>query len=83
MPRLGGRPAAAPFTLIEIMVTLVILGFALVLITGYRPLWSSALSLQDTAAELASGLRLARSQDNRPAVFAVDVAAHWPSASIG
>jgi general secretion pathway protein H len=75
----SGRRTAVGFTLIEIMVTLAILGFALVLITGYRPLWSGALSLEGTAAELASGLRLARSEaiaDNRPVVFAVDVAAH-------
>jgi general secretion pathway protein H len=67
------------FTLIEVIVVLAILGFALFLITGYKAPWSSALSLDGTAAELASGLRLARSEaiaDNRPVVFALDLAAH-------
>lgn len=71
--------AAAGFTLIEIIVVLAILGLALALAAGYRPLQSSALSLEGAAAELASGLRLARSEaiaDNRTTVFAVDVAAH-------
>ncbi len=74
------RPAgAAGFTLIELIVTLAVLGLALVLITGYRAPWSSALGLRGTAAELASGLRLARSQaiaGNRPVALALDLAGH-------
>jgi general secretion pathway protein H len=72
------RPAgAAGFTLFELIVTLAVLGLALVLITGYRAPWSSALGLRGTAAELASGLRLARSQaiaGNRPVALALDLA---------
>jgi general secretion pathway protein H len=67
------------FTLIELIVTLAILGFALVLIAGYRAPWSSALGLKGAAAELASGLRLARSQaiaDDRPVAFELDLADH-------
>lgn len=67
---------AAGFTLFELIVTLAILGLALVLITGYRAPWSSALGLRGTAAELASGLRLARSQaiaGNRPVGLALDL----------
>src|SRR4051794_3917863 len=78
------RPAAsrhgreAGFTLIEVVVTLAVLGFALALIVGYKPPWSSALGLRGTAAELASQLRFARSEAilrNRPIAFAVDLAA--------
>jgi general secretion pathway protein H len=67
------------FTLIELMVTLAIAGFALVLVAGYKPPWSRGLGLQGTAAELASGLRLARSEaivSNRSVMFDVDVIGH-------
>jgi general secretion pathway protein H len=67
------------FTLIELMVVLAIMGFVMVLFVGYRAPWSSALGLEGTAAELASGLRLARSQaiaDNHPVAFALDLADH-------
>jgi len=67
------------FTLIEVIVTLAILGFALVLVTGYKPPWSSGLGLNATAAELASGLRLARSEAivrNRSVAFSLDLTGH-------
>ena len=67
------------FSLIELVVVLAVMGFALVLIVGYKAPWSSALNLRATAAELAAGLRLARSEaiaDNRPVVLAVDFANH-------
>jgi general secretion pathway protein H len=67
---------AAGFTLFELIVTLAVLGLALVLITGYRAPWSSTLGLRGTAAELASGLRLARSQaiaGDRPVALALDL----------
>jgi general secretion pathway protein H len=67
------------FTLIELVVALAVMGFVLVLIVGYRAPWSSGLGLEGTAAELASGLRLARSQaivSNRPVAFALDLADH-------
>ena len=46
------------FTLIELVVTLAILGLSLVLVTGYRPPWSGALSLDGTAGRIAAELRL-------------------------
>jgi general secretion pathway protein H len=67
------------FSLIELIVVMAIMGFALVLIVGYKAPWSSGLNLRGTAAELAAGLRLARSEaiaDNRPILFAVDPASH-------
>jgi general secretion pathway protein H len=67
------------FTLIEVVVVLAILGLALALVTGFKPPWSSGLGLKGTAAELASGLRLARSEAivrNRPITFDLDVAGH-------
>jgi len=75
----AARPASG-FTLIELLVVLAIMAFALVLITGYRAPWSRGRALEATAAELASGLRLARSQaiaGNRPVGFALDVGNHW------
>jgi general secretion pathway protein H len=84
-----GRPADRPpppdaeqcggFTLIELIVTLAVLGFALVLVAGYKPPWSSGLGLKGAAAELASGLRLARSEAiarNRSVTFDLDVIDH-------
>ncbi len=67
------------FSLIELLVVMAIMGLALVLIVNYKAPWSSGLHLRGTAAELAAGLRLARSEaiaDNRPILFAVDVASH-------
>lgn len=67
------------FTLIEVIVTLAILGFALVLVAGFKPPWSRGLGLRGTAAELASGLRLARSEaivSNRSVAFDLDVIKH-------
>jgi general secretion pathway protein H len=67
------------FTLIEVIVTLAILGFALVLVVGYKPPWSSGLGLKGTVSELASGLRLARSEaiaTNRPVIFDLDLTGH-------
>ena len=67
------------FTLIEVIVTLAILGFALVLVVGYKPPWSSGLGLKGAATELASGLRLARSEaiaSNRSVVLDLDLIGH-------
>jgi general secretion pathway protein H len=73
----GGREVG--FTLIEVIVTLAIFGFALALIVGYKPPWSGGLGLRATAAELAAELRLARSEAvlrNRPIAFEIDLVAH-------
>src|SRR5689334_11509530 len=70
----SGRDAG--FTLLEVIVTLAILGLALVLVTGFKAPWSSGLGLKGSAAELAAGLRLARSEAivrNRPVAFELDV----------
>lgn len=77
--RLRAPGAGAGFTLIEILVVLAILGFALTLIVGYRQPWSNALGLDGTARELASGLRLARAQAiarDRPVAFTLDLKTH-------
>lgn len=71
--------AEAGFTLIELLVVVAILGLALGLIVGYRPPWSNGLGLRGAAGELASALRLARSEaitENAPVSVAVDVAGH-------
>lgn len=84
-PDLRWRRAAAKsdsrggFSLIELVVALAVMSFVLVLVTGYKPPWSSALGMQGTAAELAAGLRLARSQaiaDNQAVAFTLDLAGH-------
>jgi general secretion pathway protein H len=67
------------FSLIELLVVMAVMGFALALIVGYKAPWSSALNLRGTAVELAAGLRLARSEaiaGNRPVVLALDLASH-------
>ena len=76
--RLDTDPGSG-FTLIEVIATLAVMAFTLVLITGYKPPWSSGLGLQGTAAELASGLRLARSEaitSNRSVTFDIELIDH-------
>jgi general secretion pathway protein H len=80
----SGRPKPSQdrcrgFTLIELLVALAVLGLALALIAGYKPPWSRGLGIQATAAELAAGLRLARSEailTNRPVAFDLDLIGH-------
>src|SRR5437588_6394685 len=77
--RPGGHGQEAGFTLIEVIVVLAVLAFAMALIVGYKPPWSSGLGLRGTAAELASGLRLARSEAilrNQAIAFEIDLAGH-------
>jgi general secretion pathway protein H len=86
-PLLGTRPGGtepcfgrcAGFTLIELLVALAVLGLALALIAGYKPPWSRELGVEATAAELAAGLRLARSEaivTNRSVAFDLDLVGH-------
>jgi general secretion pathway protein H len=69
----------AGFTLIEVLVTLTVLGLALTLIAGYKPPWASGRGLRGTARELASALRVARAEAisvNRPVAVVLDLAGH-------
>ena len=78
------RPASHPavsassgFTLLELLVVLAIMAFALVLVIGYRPPWSGRFELDTLAAELASQLRTVRSEaivEDRPAAVLFDLA---------
>jgi general secretion pathway protein H len=76
-PRIHPERPAGGFTLIEILVVLAILGFALTLIAAYKAPWSAALDLKGTAAAVAQQLRLARAEAiarDRPVEFALDLA---------
>lgn len=64
------------FTLIEMLVTLAIMGCLAVSVVGYKPPWSRMLGLRGAAAEVAAGLREARAQaiqHNRPVSFSLDL----------
>ncbi|MFZ2003912.1 MAG: GspH/FimT family pseudopilin [Stellaceae bacterium] len=69
----------AGFTLLEMIVVVTILALALTLIVGYRPPWSGALGVRGAASELASALRLARSDAiarDGPVSVVLDVTGH-------
>jgi general secretion pathway protein H len=69
----------AGFTLVEMLVALAIMGLAMTLVAGGRASGSRTLTAKGAAAELASGLREARSQaiaEDRPVFLTIDVAAH-------
>jgi general secretion pathway protein H len=73
------RGYQAGFTLIEVIVVMAILALSVVLIVGYRPPWSGSLSVRAAAGQLATALRLARSEAisrDAPVSVAVDVARH-------
>src|SRR5437870_4372472 len=73
------RHGAGGFTLIEVLAVLAILGVAVALVTSYRAPATRALDLRASAAAVASGLRLARSEailKNRAVTFDLDLASH-------
>src|SRR5437879_5767895 len=75
----GCGAGASGFTVIELVVVLAILGFALALLVSYGPPASRGLDLRGSAAVVASGLRLTRSEaivNNRAATFGLDQAGH-------
>ncbi len=66
----------AGFTLIEMLVVVAVMGFALTMIVTRGPVRSQALEMKAAVSEVAQGLRLARSKaiaTNTPVQFAVDV----------
>jgi general secretion pathway protein H len=66
----------AGFTLIEMLVVVAIMGFALTMVVTRGPVHSQALEMKAAVSEVAQGLRLARSRaiaTNTPVQFAVDV----------
>ena len=75
----GGSLWASGFTLIEMFVVLAILGFALALVIGYGSPVGRGLDLRGSAANLAAGLRMTRSEailKNRTVTFDLDLAGH-------
>jgi general secretion pathway protein H len=69
------RPAAG-FTLIELVIVFVILGFALVMLVSRTRGPSAGITLRASANQLAAGLRDARSQaivGNRPTELRLDL----------
>ena len=75
----GAANTAGGFTLIEILVVVAVMAFALVLIVGYKPLWSRGFAIEQVAEELAGQLRLVRSEaivENRAVALQIDLAAH-------
>jgi general secretion pathway protein H len=76
----------AGFTLIELLIVLAILGLGLAVVVGYKPPWSSTLGLRAAAADIAAGLREARSEAilrNRPVSLNIDLAGHRFQAGSG
>lgn len=70
-------PAAAGFTLIEVLVVLAVISLALGLVLGAGPWRSATLDARVAAGQVAQGLRQARAQaiaGNRRVVFALNVA---------
>jgi general secretion pathway protein H len=65
--------------MIEIIVVLAILGLAMALVVGYKSPVSGGVDLRGSAAALASGLRLTRSEailNDRAVVFDLDLVGH-------
>ncbi len=70
------RRQAAGFTLIEMLVVVAVMGFALSLVITRGPVRSQSFEMKAAVSEVAQGLRLARSRaiaTNTPVQFAVDV----------
>ena len=70
---------ATGFTLLETLIVLLIVGLMLAFVLERGPIRSAGLTARAAAAELAEGLRLARSQAiaaNQPVSLSVDVVRH-------
>jgi general secretion pathway protein H len=70
---------AIGFTLLEMLIVLLIVGLMLAFVLERGPMRSAGLTARATAAQLAEGLRLARSQAiaaNQPVSLSVDVVRH-------
>ena len=72
----GRLSAQAGFTLLELLVVLAIIGFALSLIPGFILRDSASVAMDRAVGTVADGLRSVRSQavlENRENLFAIDV----------
>jgi general secretion pathway protein H len=68
-------PRQVGFTLVEMLIVVAVMGFALGLVVTRGPMRSQALEMQAAVNEVAQGLRLARSRAiaiNSPVRFALD-----------
>ncbi len=77
--RRGVARQARGFTLLEMIVVLAILGFALGLILTHGPVRSAAVETRAAASAIAGNLRLARTRamaEARPVSVAIDPATH-------
>ncbi|HEV7367823.1 GspH/FimT family pseudopilin [Arenibaculum sp.] len=74
----GDAGGAAGFTLMELLVSLAVLGLVLALVPGLLPDSRSSANVETVARGIEAGLRLARSEamsDNRPVGFVLDMVA--------
>ena len=76
LPPAGHRQHQLGFTLLELLVVLTIIGFALSLVPGFMLRDNTSVTMDRAVGALADGLRSTRSQailENRENLFAIDV----------